>query len=56
MQVLPFARVKRLMREEADVKNIATEANYVLGRAAVGADALSQILSSSSGEADSSII
>eukprot|EP00878_Enallax_costatus_P031182 GHUV01034076.1.p3 GENE.GHUV01034076.1~~GHUV01034076.1.p3 ORF type:complete len:110 (+),score=32.90 GHUV01034076.1:182-511(+) len=33
--ILPLARVKRIMREGAeDVKNIATEANYVLGRAA----------------------
>jgi hypothetical protein len=35
LQVLPLAKVKRMMREHADVKTISADANFVLTRATV---------------------
>jgi Histone-like transcription factor (CBF/NF-Y) and archaeal histone len=35
---LPFARVKRIVRENTDVKNISVDANFVAARAAVRLD------------------
>lgn len=35
LQVIPLAKVKRMMREHADVKSISADANFVLARATV---------------------
>ena len=35
LQVLPLNRIKRLMKEEADVKAVAADASYAAARATV---------------------
>jgi hypothetical protein len=38
-QIIPLAKVKKMMREHADVKTISADANFVLTRATVSATA-----------------
>ena len=47
IQVLPLARIKRIIKSEGDVKAVSSEASFAVARAAVSGPSLCRMLQSS---------